>query len=216
MVPFVPLPSIEPVADMDEAELLEPHGLAMIDGENVGLTPALLSSVAPSGSALPDTEPVIAPPRDEADEVPDAVPAEVPGPHDPLKPAAPELNAKFAVPGAITLVSTPPPPSKVEPIVVVAPPGNPALKHGVLLAVGSSGAGLSPPGESSVAPIGIPTGPTCDVAPGMPRGDVAPMAGAPGAGGASWAAAAPQPSSSAVSVVKKNRNDTSRFEPFNT
>jgi hypothetical protein len=210
-MPFVPLPSIEPVADNAEFEPLEPHGLAMIDGENVGLTPALLSSVAPRGRPPPDAEPGIAPPSDDVDEVPDAVPADVPGPQDPPKPVAPELKSKFAVPGATTLGSTPPPPSKVEPVVVVAELGNPALKQGLLLAVGSRGAGLSPPGESSVAPIGMPTAPTDDVAPGMPSGDVIPIAGAPGVGGASCAAAVPQPSSIAASVVKTKRNGTSRL-----
>jgi hypothetical protein len=52
----------------------------------------------------------------------------------------------------------------------------PVLKQRRLLAVGSNGVGLMPPGESSVAPKGIPTGPTEDAIPGMPSGDVAPIA----------------------------------------
>jgi hypothetical protein len=71
-----------------------------------------------------------------------------------------------------------PPPSNVELELVV-----PAFRQGTVFAVGSSAAGLSPPGESSVDPSGIPTGPTEDVAPGIPRGDVAPMAGGVGLSG---------------------------------
>ena len=62
-----------------------------------------------------------------------------------------------------------------------------ALEHGLLLAVGSNGAGLSPLEESEVAPNGIPTGPTGDVAPGIPSGDVSPIAGLFGEGSANWA-----------------------------
>jgi hypothetical protein len=177
-----------------------PQGLATIGVVSIGLTPALLSSVAPSGIAPPDTVPALAPPRTEVDAVPDVVPADIPGPHDPDNPIVPELNPYEASPWVM------PEPSNVdvEPVVVL---DTPALKQGSVLAVGSSGPGLSPPGASSVAPIGIPTGPTEEATPGTPRGDVA---GAPTIGGAICAKAAPQPRSSAANVVKRCRNDTSR------
>jgi hypothetical protein len=77
-----------------------------------------------------------------------------------------------------------PEPSKVEtvpfmPLAEIPPPA-----HGSVLAVGSSGIGLTPPGESSVAPSGIPTAPTDDVAPGTPSGEVVPIAGDVGIRGA--------------------------------
>jgi hypothetical protein len=84
-----------------------------------------------------------------------------------------------------------------------------ALEHGLLLAVGSNGAGLSPLGESEVAPNGIPTGPTDDVAPGIPSGDVSPIAELFGEGGANWAKLAPQPRSSMADAVSKARNTAS-------
>jgi hypothetical protein len=84
-----------------------------------------------------------------------------------------------------------------------------ALEHGLLLAVGSNGAGLSPLGESEVAPNGIPTGPMGDVAPSIPSGDVSPIAGLFGEGGANWAILAPQPRSSMAEAVSKARTGTS-------
>ena len=141
------------------------------------------------------------------DAVPDAVPADIPGPHDPDKPIAPELKPNEANPWVVPGFMPEPSNVDVEPAVVL---DTPALKQGSVLAVGSSGPGLSPPGASSVAPIGIPTGPTEEATPGTPRGDVAPIAGAPTIGGAICAKAAPQPRSSAANVVKRCRNDTSR------
>ena len=84
-----------------------------------------------------------------------------------------------------------------------------ALEHGLLLAVGSNGAGLSPLGESEVAPNGIPTGPTGDVAPGTPSGDVSPIAGLFGDGDANWAKLAPQPRSNIAEAVNKARKSAS-------
>ena len=208
--PVMPLVMVAPGArDIVVVELPMPQGLATIDGVNIGLTPALLSSVAPSGMPPPGKAPVVAPPRSEVDAVPDAVPADIPGPHDPDKPIAPELKPNEANPWVVPGFMPEPSNVDVEPAVVL---DTPALQHGSVLAVGSSGAGLSPPGASSVAPIGIPTGPTEDVAPSTPRGDVAPIAGAPTIGGAICAKAAPQPSSSAANVVIKCRNDTSRSD----
>jgi hypothetical protein len=197
------------VRDIVVVELPMPHGLATIGAVNIGLTPALLSSVAPSGIAPPDTVPAVAPPRTEVDAVPDAVPADIPGPHDPDRPIGLELNPYEASPWVVPGFMPEPSNVDVEPVVVL---DTPALKHGSVLAVGSSGPGLSPPGASSVAPIGIPTGPTEEVAPSTPRGDVAPIAGAPTIGGAICAKAAPQPSSSAANVVRKCRTDTSRSD----
>jgi hypothetical protein len=96
--------------------------------------------------------------------------------------------------------------------VLMAPelrPEGMVLEHGLLLAVGSNGAGLNPPGESEVAPNGIPTGPTGDVAPGIPSGDVSPIAGLFAEGGATWAKLAPQPRSRTAQAVNKARNKAS-------
>jgi hypothetical protein len=123
-------------------------------GATIGLSPPLSSSVAPRGIALPGRPPALIPPASDVDVVPDAVPADVAVLQEP------------AVPALM------PPPSNVELELVV-----PAFEQGRVVTVGSSAAGLSPPGESSVEPSGIPTGPTEDVAPGISRGDVTPMAG---------------------------------------
>src|SRR5262245_2173164 len=117
----------------------------------------------------PDTEPAIPPAKEDVDAVPDTVPADVPGPHDPDKPLIPE----FAPPASNVDVVMP------DALEVAAP----APTQGLAPAVGSNGAGLSPPGASEVAPSGIPTGPTGDAAPGIPSGDVVPIAGAFGVNG---------------------------------
>jgi hypothetical protein len=82
-----------------EIELPMPHGLPttgdVVAGDvTIGLTPALLSSVAPSGMAPPDTVPVPMPPREDVA----AVPALAPSPQDPDKPTGPELDPYDAVP----------------------------------------------------------------------------------------------------------------------
>ena len=114
------------------------------------------------------------------DEVPDAVPLVGANPQLADEPIAPELN-----------------------------PEGMTLEHGLLLAVGSNGAGLSPLGDSEVAPNGIPTGPTGDVAPGIPSGEVGPIAGLFGDGSASWAELAAQPRSNMIEAVNKARNRAS-------
>ena len=133
------------------------HELPKVGGATKGLRPPLSSSVAPSGMVPADTVLPVTPSSDDVDNVPEAVPVE-----------APTLQE------AVGLVLTPAA-SNVELELF------PTLEHELVLAVGSNGAGLRPPGESSLAPSGIPTGPTGDVtlvsAPGIPRGDVAPMAG---------------------------------------
>ncbi|HEY2528828.1 MAG TPA: hypothetical protein VGJ20_12915 [Xanthobacteraceae bacterium] len=141
----------------------------------IGLVPLPPSSVAPSGieptDAVPGAAPAFIPLKlDAAPVVPDAVP---PAPQDPSE----------VVPEPIVFVFMPAP-SKVEAEPVVPVPDRPVPAHGSVLTVGSSGAGLRPPGVSSLEPSGIPTGPTDDVAPSTPKGDVAPMAGLAGVSGA--------------------------------
>ena len=82
-------------------------------------------------------------------------------------------------------------------------PDIPALVHGFALVVGSNAIGLSPPGDSSVAPSGTPTGPTDDVAPGMPRGVLVPIAGAIGIAGAICAKPAPALSRSSSDAITR-------------
>jgi hypothetical protein len=82
-----------------EIELPMPHGLPTIGNVVagdviIGLTPALLSSVAPSGMAPPDTMPVPILPGEDVD----AVPALAPGPQGPDKPIGPELDPYDAIP----------------------------------------------------------------------------------------------------------------------
>jgi hypothetical protein len=171
--------------DVDPSDMVEPprlvvNGLVRAGDVTIGLTPPLLSSVAPSGivptGATPGADPAVDPLKLVAEVVmvPDAVP---PAPQD------------EAVDRPIVFVSIPAL-SKVEPDPVMLPmlPADVVvLVHGSLLAIGPSGIGLTPPGASSVAPSGIPTEPTDDVAPGTPSGEVVPMAGKAGVSGAIWA-----------------------------
>jgi hypothetical protein len=110
-----------------------------------------------------------------------------------LMPAPSKVDVEPTAPGVLELVA-------------------PAPKQGSALAVGSTAAGLRPPGESSVAPIGIPTGPTEDVAPGIPSGDVIPIAGLFGVSGAIWAKLALQPKRTAAIAINGRRNDTSTLQ----
>ncbi|MBV9236042.1 MAG: hypothetical protein JOZ94_09440 [Xanthobacteraceae bacterium] len=121
-----------------------------------GLSPALPSSVAPSGIPPLPTEPAKPPPGNGV--VPEAVPAVVESPHVAERSIEPALN-----------------------------PEGIALEQALLLAVGSNGDGLSPPGERPVAPNGIPTGPTGAAVPGTPSGDVAPSPDGVGGCGANCA-----------------------------
>jgi hypothetical protein len=144
----------------------------------------------------------------------DAVPGATPA-VDPLKvdaaavvpaavPPEPQIPDE-AVPDPIVFVFMPAP-SKVEAEPVAPLPDTPALVHGSVLANGSSGAGLRPPGESSFEPKGMPTGPTVDVmTPGMPKGEVTPIAGAVGVSGAICAKLPPQPKRSAVVAIINSR-----------
>src|SRR5271156_4117794 len=152
---------VEPEAiGVDESPRLITQGLGKAGDVTIGLVPAPPSSVAPSGieptDATPGAAPALVPFKvDAAAVVPDAVP---PAPQDPGE----------VVPEPIVFMFMPAP-SKVE---VVPVPDRPVPTHGSVLTVGSSGAGLRPPGVSSLEPNGIPTGPTDEVAPSIPRGDV--------------------------------------------
>lgn len=126
-----------------------------------GLTPPLSISVAPRGIELP------ARPDPEPDED-GAVPPE-------------DVVDVGAVQPGIADPAASPPPSKVEfavdvepaPLLPATPVDDPADEQVAL------GAGLRPPGSISVAPSGIPVplDPFEVLEPGMPSGDVAPMAG---------------------------------------
>jgi hypothetical protein len=170
-----------------------------------GLTPALLSSVDPSGifpeSALGPTEdggiavPMVAEPDDAVVQPGTVVPAD-----------------------AIPLM---PPPSKLEPVVDVdmpgplemPNPGEPTLQ---------AGAGLSPPGLISVAPRPmpaldplipveppIPYDPVAPLAPGIPSGVATPIAGAVGVVDMVCAAATPQLNKSATAAADNRRIEIS-------
>jgi hypothetical protein len=194
---------VKPVAKPpDPAALLKPKrivgltglGVARIDGEVAGdgirsgldgVGDVIIGlNPALSSSVEPSGIPLrpteVATPAPIDAEVPDAVPVVVARPQVAGELIAPELR-----------------------------PEGVALEHVLLLAVGSNGAGLSPLGESEVAPIGMPTGPTGDVDPGVPSGDVSPIAGLLGKGGASWAKLAPQPRSSIAEAVNKVRTGAS-------
>jgi hypothetical protein len=132
----------------------------------IGLTPLLLSSVAPSGMMPP--LPAVAPGKTDGVVVPDAV----------APTGAQLLKMPEGLADGVPPMEPTPPPSKVEvPANPVAVPNDPAVQ--LMVPKDRPGAGLTPPGTSSVAPMGMPTGPTGpeakgDVAP-MPRGEVAPM-----------------------------------------
>jgi hypothetical protein len=174
-----------PVARPEVAATPEPaHGVEVLSGAGtpiMGLTPALSTSVAPRG---------IVPLRDDRTFVPgvdsgEAMPVEdiVPGDAEAQAPdvvAVPDVNIPDVIP-------VDPPPSKVELVPAVgdpviweaAPPEKdvPVPMQLELLAVEPSGIGLMPPGLISVAPNGIPVEDPGEVDPGMPNGDVAPIAG---------------------------------------
>jgi hypothetical protein len=184
---FMSLPQqLEPVVlvipaalDVEAIGVVEPprlavQGLGRIGEVTIGLTPPLLSSVASRGivpiGATPGAEPVVDPPRAAVGFV---VPDAVPPPQD-------EADDVPVVSVAM------PAPSKVEPdpLMPLVEMPIPVPAQGSVLAVGASGIGLNPPGNSSVAPSGTPTAPADDVAPGMPSGEVAPIAGDVGVSGA--------------------------------
>jgi hypothetical protein len=173
-------PAARPVVD---AEPLRPvvQGLGRPGEVTIGLTPAPPNSVEPRGiepmGAVPGAMPAVDPLKVEGGMVvPDAVPpapqevsADVPAEPAPM-PALSKVEEELATPDV-------PAPAELN-------TGVPVLAQGIMLAVGSSAVGLRPPGESSVAPSGIPTGPADEVAPGTPSGEVSPIEGLVGASGA--------------------------------
>lgn len=116
------------------------------------------------------------------------------------------------VPEAVPVVVAPPQVAEGS----IPPELNPegiAPEQELLLAVGSKGAGLSPPGERPVAPSGIPTGPTAAAFPGTPSGDVGPSAEPFCDGGANWAVLTPEPRHSKTDAIHTARKATST-RPF--
>jgi hypothetical protein len=187
-------------------------GHAVVEGLGTGtpigpLSPALLRSVAPSG--------MLPPPRDVAavdvtaadpgtDDKPDNTGNPVPAEPQPLD-----------IAGLVEFAVTPPPLNMLlglaglglaglglaGAVPVVVMPG-----QVIVLSIGPSGAGLSPPAKSSVEPSGIPEPPTGDVRSIAPSGDVVP---APGAGEAPrkliCATPGPVPSNASVAAMASTR-----------
>jgi len=170
----------------------------------IGLTPALLSSVAPSGM-LPAMEPgddgdiavpTVAGPTDPVAQLPDVMPA------DPVALIPPPSKAA-------------PAPDADMPVLAVPEEEEPTLQVG-------DTAGLSPPGSIPVAPSPMPAldppmpvepvdgvDPIAPIVPGMPSGD----AGGMGVVDMTCAAAAPQLNSSTTAAADNCRIETSH-SPF--
>jgi hypothetical protein len=140
------------------------HGAVTVGAGTVsiGLMPMLLSSVAPSGIVPPLSVKVEPDPGVDSG---DAVPLD--------ETVGEEAQLDIDVAEAVD-----PPPSKVEfvaaddPVPETLVPESPeelALQFGL-------GAGLKPPGSTSVAPSGRPV-PLAPVAPSVPSGDVTPIPG---------------------------------------
>jgi hypothetical protein len=95
---------------------------------------------------------------------------------------------------------------------VAVQPVNPPPSKAPLGTVGQlvSGIGLKPPELISVAPSGMPDGAGVEIAPGTPRGDVTPIAGAPIADGVPMLCAwtTPESVSIAANVGKIRRMGT--------
>jgi hypothetical protein len=199
------IPAVDAIGVVEEPRLIT-QGLDEPGDATNGLTPALPSSVEPRGieptGATPVATPAVVPLKAEAGfVVPDAVP---PAPHSDdvdvpiasvLTPASSKVEDEPAIPEPVAELPAPDMPVPDTPD--AAAPDIPAARHGFVLVIEPNGDGLRPPGESSVAPSGIPTGPAADVAPGMPSGVAAPIAGTVGVSGA-WANAVP-----ALSTMKR-------------
>jgi hypothetical protein len=167
-----------------EVPVAPTHGVVVLSGPGmliIGLTPRLPISVEPRGSVLPLRVDVA---LDSGDAVPDdeIVPDDV-GAHVVDDVVVPES-------GIVGASAVDPPPSNVELVPAVpvpvgpgaAIPGNdePVPMQFEPLPVAPIGAGLRPPGSSSVAPKGIPVGELGELEPRVPNGDVVPIAGMPG------------------------------------
>ena len=164
---------VEPIT-APELGMVEPahHGIAPLDiGAAIsGLTPALSSSVEPSGIVPPFNvkfEFVVVGENGEA------VPLDVALPVDAF------VDAQVEV-----VVEPKPPPSKTEPatgIEAIPDPLDPVMPEDIpaapLALQFETGAGLKPPGSISVAPSGIPVAlfdPLDALEPNTPSGDVVP------------------------------------------
>jgi hypothetical protein len=88
-----------------------------------------------------------------------------------LPPARPVLQVPDE--GALPDIPEVPPPSKVE-----VEPESPDAALPIAEQLVPDGSGLMPPGWNSVAPKGIPAGPTDELDPITPRGEVWPIPGA--------------------------------------
>jgi len=174
-----------PVATAELPPTLEPaQTVALLSGPGtliIGLTPALPISVAPSGIVPPlSVDPAFAAGFASGDAIPvdDVVPVV----------EAQELDM-IAVPYGKLPAAIPvnPPPSKLELAPAVAEPaicaGAVPVEEPIIptqfAPLPVTGMGLRPPGFISVAPSGIPAADAAEVEPGMPRGDVAGIPGAP-------------------------------------
>jgi hypothetical protein len=155
-------------------------GLVIIGAGTVtnGLMPPPFISVAPSGIVPPLS--VDEPPTDgfiSGDAMPaDEVPA-VAGGHELITPPSnvdmvPRLED---VPLTVEVVI----PETDPPVADASPDPALAAVVGQLERPGLTGIGLMPPGLTSVAPSGIPDSEVEEVEPGMPSGEVDPMAGPP-------------------------------------
>lgn len=215
VAPNVPLivpvgPNVPVVKDPGQG-VAETLGTGM---PTVVLSPAVPNSVAPSGivpppPADPRLRPVVGvtpmpgplaaalPVAFEPQELPMMEPNVVPPPsNEELDPVMPVFEPAMLVPEPITPVLDPVIPvlDPVMPVLVVGAP-----KQGVVPA-----SGLIPPGLSSVAPSGIPTGPDGALKFIVPSGDVAPMPGE----GLTWARPLLQPTSK-MTMARSRRIATS-------
>jgi len=202
------MPDVEAIGVVEPLRLMV-QGLGRAGEVTIGLTPAPPSSVDPRGieptGATPGAIPAVVPLKVEGRiVVPEAVP-----------PAPQDVTVDDVPVGPVPT----PAPSKVEEELDVPVPDIPApaelmtdvpvVVHGIVLAVGSNAIELRPPGESSVAPSGIPTGPADEVAPGTPNGEVSPIAGVVGVSGAIWAKLTPALSSNSSDPRARLFNATS-------
>jgi hypothetical protein len=193
---------VEPIA-APELAMVEPahHGIAPLDIGAVisGLTPALSSSVEPSGIVPPFNVKFEFAVVGESGE---AVPLDV------------ALLADALVDAQVEVIVEPnPPPSKTEPatgIEAIPDPLDPVMPEDIpeyaadpLMVQFETGAGLKPPGSISVAPSGIPVAlfdPLDALEPSTPSGEVAPN---PGTVITLCACAAPQPSRTTAAMRDK-------------
>ena len=215
-VPADPDPSPvrrEPPVVMLELVVVPVHGVMVLSGPGmliIGLTPRLPISVEPSGSVLPlRVDAALAPGLDIGDAVPvdEIVPDDV-GAHVVDDVVVPKIDV-------VGVNAVDPPPSNVELVPAVAdpaPPGaaipgkdEPVPMQFEPLPVAPIGAGLRPPGSSSVAPKGIPVG-ELGVEPRVPNGDVVPIAGEVGR---LCARPGPQPTRIATATTANRRIETS-------